>query len=91
MELKLIKEDEKSKLIEVKGESFSFVNLIVEELWKSDKIDEAATIKEHPYMAEPKLYVKVKEKTKPEVELSKAIKGVEAQLKELKKELSNLD
>ncbi|MDI6825780.1 MAG: RpoL/Rpb11 RNA polymerase subunit family protein [Candidatus Aenigmarchaeota archaeon] len=75
-------------VIEFKGESFSFVNLIEEELWKSKNIDEAACIKEHPYMVEPKLYIKMKAKKSPEVDLKKAIKRIQAQLNELKKKFT---
>lgn len=83
MELKTIKRDTNLLEVEFKGESFGFVNLIKEELWEDENVDEAACIKEHPYMAEPKLYVKMKGKKTPEVALEKAIKRVQVKVKEL--------
>jgi len=88
MELNVIKKDGDSRIIEFKGESFGFVNLIEEELWKSKDIDEAACIKEHPYMTDPKLHIKMKGKQSPEVHLKKAVNGIQTQLKELKEEFS---
>ena len=72
--------------IEVKGESISFINLIKEELWNDENVSEAAWIKEHPYMAEPKLFVKMKGKAKPEVAIERAIKRISVKLKELEGE-----
>jgi DNA-directed RNA polymerase subunit L len=88
MELNAIKKDDNSRVIEFKGESFSFVNLIKEELWNNKDIDEAACIKEHPYMAQPKLYIKMKGKQSPEVQLKKAISEIQTQMKELKEEFN---
>jgi len=88
MELNVTKKDDNSKVIEIRGESFTFVNLIEEQLWESKNIDEAACIKEHPYMTEPKLFVKMKGKQSPEVEIIKAIKVIQTQLSELKKEFN---
>lgn len=88
MELNVIKKDDNSRVIEFKGESFSFVNLIEEELWKNKDVDEAACIKEHPQMSEPKLYIKMKGKQSPEVQIKKAISGIQDQMKELKDEFS---
>jgi DNA-directed RNA polymerase subunit L len=88
MELNVTKKDDNSRIIEFKGGSFSFVNMIEEELWNNKDIDEAACIKEHPYMSEPKLYIKMKGKQSPEVQLKKAISGIQTQIKELKEEFS---
>lgn len=69
--------------IEIKGETVSFVNLIKEELWKDKQVDEATYIKEHPYMAEPKIYLKMKGKADPKVALRKAQKRLMVKLKNL--------
>ena len=73
--------------IELKGESVGFVNLIKEELWNDENVDEAAYIKEHPYMAEPKIYVKMKGgRFDTRVALDRAVKRLQVKLKDLKKE-----
>lgn len=86
MELKIVDKGEDFVKIEVKGESISFVNLIKEELWNDEDVLEAAWIKEHPYMAEPKLYVKMRGKSKPEVAIEKALKRIRVKVKELEEE-----
>jgi len=85
MELKKIKDDSVLE-IEVKGERVGFVNLIKEELWEDKQVDEATYIKEHPYMAEPKIYVKMKGKADPKIALKKAQKRLIVKLKDLKGE-----
>ena len=59
MELKAVKEDEKTLLLEVKGETYTLTNALREELWEDKNVSEAAQVKEHPYLAEPKVFVKV--------------------------------
>jgi DNA-directed RNA polymerase subunit L len=61
MELKVVKEDKNSILLEVIGETFTLTNVLREELWEDKNVSEAAQVKEHPYLAEPKIWVKVKE------------------------------
>ncbi len=86
MEINIIKEDKNMLLIELKGDTIGFANLIREELWNDKNVEEAASIKEHPYMAEPKIFVKTKE-GKPQKALQESIKRLQSNLKELKKEL----
>ena len=83
MELKTIKKDTNMLEVELKGESFGFANLIKEELWENENVEEAVCIKEHPYMTEPKLYIKMKGKNTPEAALERAIKRVQVKLKEM--------
>jgi len=87
MELNKIKEDSDMIEIELKGESVGFANLIKEELWNDENVDEAAYIKEHPYMAEPKIYVKMKGgRFNTRVALERAIKRIQVKLEDFKKE-----
>ena len=88
MELNKIKEDNDMIEIELKGESVGFANLIKEELWNDENVDETAYVKEHPYMAEPKIYLKMKGKSSPRVALERAIKRLHAKLEELEKEFN---
>ena len=86
MELIKIKEGSNTIEIELKGESVGFANLLKEELWNEKNIDEAAYIKEHPYMAEPKIYVKMEGKSNPRIALERAVKRLQVKLKDLEKE-----
>lgn len=85
MELKKIKEDEKTLLLETKGETVTLTNLLKEELWNDKNVSEAAQIKEHPYLVEPKIFVKVS-RGSPKTALEKAADRVETQVKEFKEE-----
>jgi DNA-directed RNA polymerase subunit L len=85
MDLKIVKEDEKTLILELKKESISFANLLREELWNDKSVSEAAHIKEHPYLAEPKVFVKVN-KGSPRTALEKAATRIEDQAKEFKEE-----
>jgi len=86
MKLKKIKSSDSVLEIEIEGEDVGFVNLIKEELWKDKQVSEAAHIKEHPYMVESKIYVKMKGKTDPKVALRRTQKRLMVKLKDLKGE-----
>lgn len=86
MELKKIKEDKDMVFLELKGGTKTFANLLREELWNDKDVSEAADIKEHPYMAQPKLYLKMKEGNKPKKAINDAIKRIEVNIKDLEKE-----
>ena len=86
MELKKLKSGSGLLELEIKGEDVGFTNLIKEELWNDKQVSEAAQIKEHPYMAEPKIYLKMKGKTDPKVALKNAQKRLVVKLKDLKGE-----
>jgi DNA-directed RNA polymerase subunit L len=60
MEVKVLRKGEDELLLEVRGETVTLTNLLRDELWNRDNVTEAAEIKEHPYLAEPKIWVKVK-------------------------------
>lgn len=86
MKLKTLKQNKTLLFVEVEGESTGFANLIKDELWKDKNVDEAACIKEHPYMAEPKIYVKMKGRINPKKAIERADKRILVQLKNLEKE-----
>jgi len=85
MEVKVLKQEKDSMLVELKGDTIGFANLLREELWENKDVDEAASIKEHPYMSEPKVYVKTKG-TSPKKVLLDAAKSLQNKVKELEKE-----
>ena len=88
MEVTVIKEEPGTLLIELRGETKSFANLIREELWNDPNILEAAVIKEHPYKSEPRIFVKMKGRSTPKKALEKAAKRIQNKLKEFDTEFS---
>jgi len=89
MELKIIKEDEHSILVELPEQTVSFANLLRAELWKDKTVTEAAFIKEHPYLSKPKIFVRT-DKGSPKVALEKAASGIAEQAKEFKEEFKKV-
>ena len=88
MEVKKIKDKDGVLMLELEGESKTFANLIREEIWNDKNVSEAAAIKEHPYMDQPKLFLKMKGKSKPIKTLKDASKRIEVKVKDLEKEFS---
>jgi len=90
MELKVVKQDDKTLVLEVPGETVTVTNVLRGELWEDKNVREAAQIKEHPYLAEPKIFVKTS-RGKPQTALKKAtdriIKQTEEFAAEFKKSL----
>jgi len=86
MELKIVEKDEKTALVEVKGETFTLTNLIKDILWDDPNVKEAADIKDHPYLDEPKIWVRV-EKGSPFTALKKASAKAEKEIEELEEKL----
>ena len=85
MDLKVIKEDEKTLIVEAKGESTTITNLISKELWNDSSVSEAANIKEHPYLGEPKILVKTN-RGSPRVALEKSTTRLLDQTSEFREE-----
>jgi DNA-directed RNA polymerase subunit L len=83
MELVKIKGDEKSALIEVKEETFTLTSALEEQLWEDKNVSEAASFREHPYLSEPKIWVKVKRGDVKEA-LEKAIEDLIETTKEFR-------
>jgi len=71
MELNLVKNEDNTTIVEIEGETVTLTNALRGELWEDKNVSEAAHIKEHPYMANPKIFVKTS-KGKPETALGKA-------------------
>ncbi len=86
MEVKKIKDENGVLMLELERESKSFTNLLREELWNDKNVSEAAAIKEHPYMAQPKLFLKMEGKNKPEKALNDTAKRIEVKVKDLEEE-----
>jgi DNA-directed RNA polymerase subunit L len=85
MELKVIKEDEKTLFLEVPGETYTLTNTIREELWNDKNVSEAADVKEHPYLSQPKIFVRVT-KGSPKEALEKAAERIAEKAREFAEE-----
>ena len=90
MKLEVSKQEDKTLVIEVQGETVTVTNALRGELWEDRNVRESAQIKEHPYLAEPKIFVKTS-RGKPQTALNKAadriIKQTEEFAAEFKKAL----
>lgn len=85
MQLRVVKEDEKTFILEIGDETVSFANLLRNELWNDKSVSEASYIKEHPYLDEPKIFVKTS-RGSPRTALEKAAVRIEDSAKEFKEE-----
>lgn len=81
--MKVVKEDEKKLILEIPNESVGFTNLLRSELWNDNSVSEAADIKEHPYLSQPKILVKVS-RGSPRTALEKAATRIADQAKGFK-------
>ncbi len=85
MELKKITEDDKSLLVEVTGETFTVTNALREELWEDKSVSESAQVREHPYLSQPKILVKV-DRGSPVIALENASERLVTLSKEFQEE-----
>jgi DNA-directed RNA polymerase subunit L len=86
MELRVVEEkDEKKKLIlEIAGESETLTHLLREKLWEFKEVKEAAHIREHPLLAEPKILVHVR-RGRARTALSEATRKLIAEVRQLRR------
>lgn len=84
MKVKKVKSDDKMVLIELVGETFTLANSLREELWEDSAVLEAAQIREHPYLSEPKIFVRVS-RGLPTTALERAAKRLLAKVEEFEK------
>ena len=86
MEIRVLRKDSDSMLVEFVGETHTLTNLIREELWNDNSVLEAAEVKEHPYLSEPKIFLRVK-KGDPKKALAKALERIERKVEEFKRKV----
>lgn len=86
MEIRVLRKDSDSMLVEFVGETHTLTNLIREELWNDSNVLEAAEVKEHPYLSEPKIFLRVK-KGDPKKALAKALERIERKVEEFKRKV----
>jgi DNA-directed RNA polymerase subunit L len=85
MDIKVIKDEDSKLEIEIPGETVTVTNVLRGELWEDKNISEAAQIKEHPYLANPKIYAATSS-GKPITALEKAAERVLKQTEEFAEE-----
>jgi DNA-directed RNA polymerase subunit L len=85
MEVKITKEEKDTILVELGGETISFANLLRQESWDDKSTSEAAHMKEHPYLSQPKVFVKSSRGLPREI-LEKSAERIADQTKEFKEE-----
>jgi len=85
VEIKLLKKTSNELKIEIEGEGHTFCNVLQTVLLEDDTIEMAGYNIEHPLISNPTVYVRTKEKRKPEAALIDAAKKMQKQNKEFKK------
>lgn len=81
MELKIVKKENKTLIVETAGESVTFCNMIANELWEDKSTSEAAYIRDHPYLSQPRIFVKTS-RGLPENALKKAASRLQKKIAE---------
>jgi len=85
VEIKVLKKTSNELKIEIEGEGHTFCNVLQKALLDDDTIEMAGYNIEHPLISNPTVYVRTKEKRKPETALIDAAKKMQKQNKEFKK------
>lgn len=74
MELKVLKKTSDEMRIEISGEGHTFCNLLQKSLLEDETVEIGGYSIEHPLVSNPVVYVKMKEKRKPEKRPETALK-----------------
>ncbi len=82
MKLNLLSQTDNELEVEVHGENETLLNPIKQALLADKDVEFAEYIIEHPSLAIPKIYVRTKGKTKPDVVLKRTIKALVAEFDE---------
>jgi DNA-directed RNA polymerase subunit L len=85
MKANIIKQEDKTLILELPEETVTVTNVMRGELWEDANVSESAAIKEHPYLAKPKVFVKTS-KGKPQTALDKAADRVIKQTEDFSEE-----
>lgn len=82
MEIKVLKKTPNELKIEIEGEGHTFCNVLQKALLEDGAIELAGYSIEHPLISNPTVYVRTKEKGKPETALMDAAKKIQSRSKE---------
>lgn len=85
MEIKILKKTANELKIEIEGEGHTFGNVLQKALLEDDKIDMSGYNVKHPLISNPTMYLRTKEKRKPEAALRDAAEKVGERSKEFRK------
>ncbi len=81
MEVEVIEQEDNKLVLQIPKKDVTIANLIRDELWNDENVSEAANISEHPYLSEPKIFVKTS-RGKPETALEKACERILSKLEQ---------
>jgi len=87
MELNVVKKTDDTLMVECRGETVTLTEALREYLWDVGGVVEAAQIKEHPYLSEPKIFVKSEKD--PKEALEKAAEKILDDIEAFKREFKN--
>jgi DNA-directed RNA polymerase subunit L len=85
VEIKIVKKTANELRIEIEGEGHTFGNVLQKALLEDDTIEMAGYNIKHPLISNPTVYLRTKEKRKPEEALRDAAKKIHERSKEFKK------
>ncbi len=85
MAIKILKKTANELKIEIEGEGHTFGNVLQKALLEDGTIEIAGYNIKHPLISNPVVYVRTKEKRKPEVALRDAAKKIRARSREFRK------
>jgi len=85
VEIKVLKKTVNELKIEIEGEGHTFGNVLQKALLEDDTIEMSGYNIKHPLISNPTVYVRTKEKRKPEAALRDAAKKVGERSKEFRK------
>jgi DNA-directed RNA polymerase subunit L len=74
MEIKIIEEDKKRMIFEIRGESHTMPNLLEKELWNDEDVKVAGYNIAHPLVDNPRMIVEVNTKKTPREAVEDAMK-----------------
>ena len=81
MEVEVIEQEDDKLVLQIPKKDVTIANLIRDELWNDENVSEAANTSEHPYLSEPRIFVKTS-RGKPETALAKACERLLSKLEQ---------
>ncbi len=89
MNVKILNGKENELKIEIENEGHTFCNVVQKALLKDKKVDLAGYSIPHPLTANPVIYLRTKNKSKPETVLRKAVAEVQKDTKSFRVAFDN--
>jgi len=87
MKVQVLKKTSNELKIEIEGEGHSLCNVLQKALIEDDTVDMAGYNVPHPLVSKAIVYVRTKERRKPEAAIKDAVKKIRAQNKEFRASL----